>query len=291
MPGEVAVFDLATGEETRLTEVNGELLKNIELSTPEAIKSISADGLEISGWVMKPIDCLEGEKYPAVLSIHGGPNLQWGWAFSFEAQILAANGYGMIYCNPRGSRGYGQAFTAAIHNEFGRLDFEDFMGFTDAAIESGFIDPERLAVMGISYGGFSTNWIVSHTDRFKVAMSQAGISNWITMFTLSDFGYSCTGELLGWDEIDNLIDLWKISPLAYAKDINTPMLFIHGVKDMRCPVDQGEQLYMYLKSLGKDCQMVRFPESNHMLPDIDGPLTIKIRHEYLLEYFNRYLKG
>jgi len=289
MPGDIAVFDLDTGEERRLTEVNGELLNNIELSIPKEIKSKSVDGREISGWVMKPIACLEGEKYPAVLNIHGGPNLQWGWTFSFEAQMLAASGYGMIYCNPRGSRGYGQDFTAAIHNEFGGLDFEDFMGFTDKAIEEGFIDPERLAVMGISYGGFSTNWIVSHTDRFKVAMSQAGVSNWMTMFSLSDFGYSCTAELLGWNEIENLIDLWKVSPLAYAKDINTPMLFIHGVKDMRCPIDQGEQLYMYLKSLGRECEMVRFPESNHMLPDIDGPLIIKIRFEYLLEYFDRHL--
>jgi dipeptidyl aminopeptidase/acylaminoacyl peptidase len=289
MPGDIGIFDLDTGEETRLTEVNGELLKNIELSTPEEIKSISVDGLEINGWVMKPIGCLEGEKYPAILNIHGGPNLNWGPTFSFEAQMLAASGYGMIYCNPRGSRSYGQAFTAAIHNEFGGLDFEDFMGFTDKAIERGFIDPEKLAVMGISYGGFSTNWIVSHSDRFKVAMSQAGVSNWMTMFSLSDFGYSCTAELLGWDQIEDLIDLWKVSPLAYAKDINTPMLFMHGVKDMRCPIDQGEQLYMYLKSLGRECRMVRFPESNHMLPDIDGPLTIKIRLEYLLEYFGRYL--
>jgi dipeptidyl aminopeptidase/acylaminoacyl peptidase len=289
IPGDIALYDVETGEETRLTEMNGELLNDIDLSIPEEIKTESVDGLEVCGWVMKPIGCIEGEKYPAVLNIHGGPNAQWGWTFSFESQILAASGYGVMYCNPRGSKGYGQDFTAAIHNEFGGLDFEDFMIFTNRAIDCGFIDSDRLAVMGVSYGGFSTNWIVSHTDRFKVAMSQAGISNWMTEFTLSDYGYSCMTELLGWDGIDDMLDLWKISPLAYAKDIKTPMLFIHGVKDMRCPIDQGEQLYMYLKSLGRECEMVRFPEGNHALEMIDGADPGKRRNEYILEYFRRYI--
>ena len=288
LPNDIAVFDLDSETEVRLTHVNREFLQEVKLAIPEQLSTETADEMVVHGWHMKPVDFEKGDSYPAVLNIHGGPALQWGWTFSFEKQILCAQGYGVIYCNPRGSRAYGQKYCAAILNDWGGLDFDDLMRFTDKALKSDDIDPNRLAVMGNSYGGFMTNWIISHTNRFKVAASMGCVSNFMTMFSSSDTGYFLD-QLLGIDEVVDVHDLWELSPLAYAKDINTPVLFLNGTLDLRCPVDQAEQLYISLKMQAKDSEMVRFIGGDHTFHKT-GKLSIRTaRLNYILEYFGRYL--
>lgn len=288
-PGDIAIFDLNTEKEIRLTDVNKDFLNSVNISIPEEISYVSKDDMRQYGWIMKPIGFQEGKKYPCVLEIHGGPYTQYGWTFFFEFQLLAAQGYIVIYCNPRGSRGYGQKLSYAEINNYGGLDYDDIMKFTDRALECGYIDPERLAVTGGSYGGYMTNWIISHTNRFKVAVTQRCISNWMTMYAMSDTGYFMVKEMLLGKELEDLIELWKISPLAYVKDINTPLLILHSEKDMRCPMEQSEQLYISLKSLDKEVEMVRFPESNHGLSRNGIPSLRLARLKYIVDYINKYI--
>lgn len=288
-PGDIALFDLNTEKETRLTDINKDFLNSVSLSIPEEISYMSKDDIKQYGWIMKPIGFKEGKKYPCVLEIHGGPYTQYGWTFFFEFQLLAAQGYAVIYCNPRGSRGYGQKLSYDEINNFGKLDYDDIMRFTDEALECGYIDSEKLAVTGGSYGGYMTNWIISHTSRFKVAVTQRCISNWMTMYTMSDTGYFMVNEMLSGKDLENLIDLWEISPLAYAENINTPLLILHSEKDMRCPIEQSEQLYILLKSLDKEVEMVRFPESNHGLSRSGIPSLRLARLNYIVNYIKKHI--
>lgn len=290
IPNDLAIFDLMTNEEIRATNVNCDFLKEIKLSKQEPVTYESADGLIEHGWIMKPIDYEEGKKYPTILQVHGGPMLAFGWAFTFEFQLLTSLGYAVIFCNPRGSRGYGQNYTYALKDNYGGLDFDDIMRFVDKSIESGFVNEEKMAVTGTSYGGFMTNWIMTHTDRFKAAIPQASVSNWMTMYGLSDFGYM-TNELLLMEPFENLMDLWKISPLAYAENVTIPVLILHSEKDMRCPIDQGEQMFVRLKHLGKEVEMVRFPDSNHMMMRIGKPSLRMARLTLMDEFFQRHLKS
>lgn len=285
---DISVIDLASGIEERWTHSNAELMDEIILAKPEAISYTAKDGLTEHGWYIKPVDYQEGKTYPAVLYIHGGPMMQFGWTYLFDFQLLAAAGYAVIYCNPRGSRGYGESYTYALKDNYGGMDFEDFMSFTDTMIDQGFIDENRIGVTGPSYGGFMTNWIITHTDRFRAAIPQVSVTNWMTMVTIGDSGVN-TSELLLMDKIENLIDLWDLSPLAYVKNIHTPTLIIHSECDMRCPIDQGEQLYGAMKEHGKEVEMVRFPESNHNLLRFGKPSLRILRHHYMLNFFKKHL--
>ncbi|MEY9972173.1 dipeptidyl aminopeptidase/acylaminoacyl peptidase [Lysinibacillus sp. RC46] len=288
-PGDLFYVNLNTGEKEQLTKVNEEFLKSRELSVPEAVEYEGADGWKVNGWMMKPIGYEEGEKYPLILEIHGGPHAMYANSYFNEFQILAAQGYAVLFTNPRGSHGYGQKFVDAVRGDYGGNDYNDLMAAVDYALEHyDFIDKNRLGVTGGSYGGFMTNWIVGHTNRFKAAVTQRCISNWISFYGVSDIGYYFNDWQIqaGLDDIEKL---WNHSPLKYVDNVETPLLILHSEKDYRCPIEQAEQLFIALKHRKKETKFVRFPESNHELSRSGKP-TLRInRLEYIRDWFVKYL--
>jgi dipeptidyl aminopeptidase/acylaminoacyl peptidase len=288
-PGDLYFIDFTTGEKERLTDVNKEWKEEVLLSEPEDFEYEGAEGWTIHGWLMKPARYKEGEKYPLVLQIHGGPHMMYGFGFFHEFQLLASQGYAVLYVNPRGSHGYGQTFVNAVRGDYGGNDYVDLMKGVDYVLSRySFIDEERLGVTGGSYGGFMTNWIVAHTNRFKAAVTQRSISNWISFYGVSDIGYYFSEWQIGGD-LDNMEKLWKHSPLAYVNNVETPLLILHSEKDFRCPIEQAEQLFIALKRKKKVTKFIRFPESNHDLSRSGKPsLRIKRLH-YICEWFQQYL--
>jgi dipeptidyl aminopeptidase/acylaminoacyl peptidase len=292
IPGDLYSLNLKDGNEKRLTAVNDELLSGIALSEPEEFWFESDDHWKIQGWVMKPIGYEEGKKYPMVLEIHGGPHAMYSNSFFHELQLLAAEGYVVLYTNPRGGHGYGQKFVDAVRGDYGGKDYEDLMQAVDYAVANfNYIDEDRMVVTGGSYGGFMTNWIVGHTDRFKAAVTQRSISNWISFYGVSDIGYYFTEwQILGnpWDDV---VKLWHHSPLKYVANIKTPLLILHSEKDYRCPIEQAEQLFIAIKRIGQtDTEFVRFPNANHDLSRNGNPKLRLERLNRIVGWFNKYIK-
>ncbi|MFJ8236687.1 S9 family peptidase [Ureibacillus sp. NPDC094379] len=288
-PGELYHYEITTGNRKKLTHFHDEFLNEVELVTPAPISYKSVDGLDVHGWIMKPVRFEEGKKYPLIVEIHGGPHTMYSNTFFHELQLLAAHGYGVLYVNPRGSHGYNQAFVNAVRGDYGGGDYEDIISGLDFAIqENSWIDESRLGVTGGSYGGFMTNWIVGHTNRFKAAVTQRSISNWISFFGVSDIGYYFTDWQLGSDMM-NPEKLWDHSPLKYAKNIETPLLILHSEKDFRCPIEQAEQLFMTLKTMKKETSFVRFPENNHNLSRTGTPNLRIERLRQIVGWFEKFL--
>ncbi|MDG5786491.1 S9 family peptidase [Evansella sp. AB-P1] len=291
-PGDLHIVNLETKEVVKLTSANTQLLKEVHIQDPEEINCSSSDGWNVHGWVLKPYNYEEGKKYPTILEIHGGPHAMYGNTFFHELQLLAAQGYFVIYSNPRGSHGYGQAYVDACRGDYGGMDYEDIMAFTDDAIAKyPDIDKDRLGVTGGSYGGFMTNWIVSHNNRFKAAATLRCISNWISFYGVSDIGYFFTEWEIGTDLLKDPEKLWNHSPIKYVNNIETPLLILHGEKDFRCPVEQAEQLFVALKHRGKETRFVRFPNSNHELSRSGAPYLRYARLQELMTWFEKYLKN
>lgn len=288
-PGDLYYVDLETGKKVRLTNVNEEFLKTKKLSTPDELEFTTKDGKTVHGWIMKPIDFEEGQKYPLILEIHGGPHTMYGNTYFHEFQMLAGEGFAVLYVNPRGSHGYGQTFVDACRGDYGGGDYQDLMAAVDYALETyDYIDENRLGVTGGSYGGFMTNWIVGHTNRFKAAVTQRSISNWISFYGVSDIGYYFTEwQILA--DLQNIEKLWHHSPLKYVDQVETPLLILHSEKDYRCPIEQAEQLFIALKRLNKTTTFIRFPESNHELSRSGKP-TLRIKRlEYIRDWFIKYV--
>lgn len=286
-PGELYQLDISAGQRKALTMCNDSYLEESELIAPEALSLTSEDGFQVHGWLMKPRGFEEGTNYPLIINIHGGPHAMYANTFVHEMQVLAANGYGVLYINPRGSHGYGQAFVDAVRGDYGGGDYRDILAALDKVIETNpWIDTERLGVTGGSYGGFMTNWIVSHTDRFKAAVTQRSISNWISFFGVSDIGYYFSDWQHGVG-MENVEKLWEHSPLKYAQDIHTPLLILHSENDHRCPIEQGEQLFITLKSLHKETEFVRFPEADHNLSRTGKPNLRFARLEEIIGWMKR----
>lgn len=289
-PGDFFEIQQKAEAHVRLTDVNNEFLKNVDISIPEPLSFKAEDGWEIHGWLMRPAQFEEGQKYPLVLEIHGGPHAMYANTFFHEMQYLAAQGYAVLYMNPRGSHGYGQSFVDAVRGDYGGKDYTDLMSAVDYALQTySFLDESRLGVTGGSYGGFMTNWIVGHTNRFKAAVTQRSISNWLSFQGVSDIGFFFTEWELKKSLPGSPEELWNFSPLKYINHVSTPLLIMHGEQDFRCPIEQGEQLFIGLKKLGKTVEFLRFPHSNHELSR-GGPPALRIhRLEYMAEWFNRYL--
>lgn len=291
-PTEQGNFYLLEGDQkeiTKLTNANP-FLNEIALSEPEEFTITAKDGWNIQGWLMKPYNFEKGKKYPCILEIHGGPHAMYGQTFFHEMQVLAAKGYVVLYTNPRGSHGYGQAFVNAVRGDYGGSDYTDLMTAVDDALRNySFIDENRLGVTGGSYGGFMTNWIVSHTNRFKAAVTQRSISNWLSFYGVSDIGYFFTKWELGKELMEDPKTLWEFSPLKYAKNIETPLLILHGEFDYRCPIEQAEQLFITLKHLKKEVQFVRFPDANHELSRSGDPFLRIERLQHICTWFDKYL--
>jgi dipeptidyl aminopeptidase/acylaminoacyl peptidase len=264
-PGNLFVGEVG-GAMRKASCLNDELLASRYIAAPERVEFTGADGWKIEGWLMKPRDFDPEKKWPLVLEIHGGPHTAYGHSFFHEFQLLAGRGYAVLLTNPRGSHAYGQKFVEACVGDWGGKDYEDLMAGVDHALGLGWVDPKRLYVTGGSYGGFMTNWIVGHTDRFRAAVTQRSISNNISAFGTSDIGWHFwqheMGDATPWRGEDTLIFR---SPLTYVTNVKTPLLILHAERDLRCPIEQAEQLFTALKVLGKEAVFVRFPEDNHDL--------------------------
>lgn len=291
-PGEVAVTEVGAGPAhlRRLTDLAGPLLRTLALSRPERFQYERPDGFVVEGWVLRPLSAAAGTPCPAVLKIHGGPHAAYGNAFFHEFQLLAAEGYGVIYMNPRGSQGYGQAFTAATRHDWGGQDYADLMGGLDHVLAaSPWIDAARLAVSGGSYGGFMTNWVVGHSRRFRAAVTDRSISNAYSQWGTSDLAY-----MKGFWEYPG--EPWECpqfylerSPITYVREIRTPLLIIHSENDFRCPMEQAEQLFVALKKQGTPTMLIRFPNESHDLSRSGQPRHRMERLRHMLTWFRTYL--
>jgi dipeptidyl aminopeptidase/acylaminoacyl peptidase len=287
--------ELFVGEK-QLTEVGKTFAEGRELSAPERFTAISKDGSEVDAWIARPAGFEEGKKYPTLLQIHGGPFTQYGNGFFDETQVYAGGGYVVLYANPRGSSGYAEDWGRAIMGPgelgpgWGSVDYEDLMGTVDTALEKfDFVDADRLGVLGGSYGGYMTSWIVSHTNRFKAACSERAVNHMLSMYGSSDVGWVFKGYHGAFAHDDPQLYL-DMSPWSYAKEIETPLLIVHSEQDLRCNIEQAEQLFTTLRLLKKDVELVRFPGESHELTRSGNPVHRVQRFEILLDFFDRHLK-
>ncbi|MGA9767546.1 MAG: S9 family peptidase [Blastocatellia bacterium] len=279
------VFALEGGGTRPLSRQNQELLTKVKLGSVEEIEFMSKDGTKIYGFVVKPPDYQAGKKYPTILRIHGGPASQFSYRFTYEWQILAANGYVVVTANPRGSTGRGEAFAKAIYADWGNKDAQDVLAAVDYTIAQGLADPERLGVGGWSYGGMLTNYTIAQDTRFKAAVSGASISNIIAGYGTDQYVREYEIELgQPWRNPD----VWmRVSfPFLHADRITTPTLFLCGDKDFNVPLLNSEQMYQALKSLGRDTQLVIYPGQYH---EIIKPSYLRDRYERYIAWYNKYL--
>jgi dipeptidyl aminopeptidase/acylaminoacyl peptidase len=267
-PAEVFVARRDGREERRLSSFNDSLLREIRLAPAERVAYRSADGTEIEGWVLRPAASSWGQgrggRLPLILSIHGGPHGAYGWDFNFQFQLWAANGYLVLYTNPRGSTGYGERFLWGTWGAWGDRDLEDVLAGVDHVLARYPADPGRLGVSGYSYGGFLTNWAITHTTRFAAAVSGAGISNWLSDYGTADIPRTKESEFYGtpWEQ-RGAETLWRQSPIKYAGATKTPTLFVHGEADLRVPIEQAEQMYTALRKNRIPARFIRYPDMYH----------------------------
>jgi acylaminoacyl-peptidase len=273
-----------------LSKLNGDWLGLLRLSVPEEIWFESFDGETVQGWFLKPPRFDPGKRYPLLLYIHGGPGAQYGNTFFHEFQVLAAQDIIVFYTNPRGSLGREDDFATSIRGNWGYLDFNDLLAAADYAESFPYVDSDRMAVAGGSYGGFMTTWMVGHTDRFRCAITERGVSNRHSAVGTSDFPPMPGGYWQGnaWDNPDKL---WDQSPLRYAAKIHTPLLIIHSEGDLRCPIGQAEQLFSALKQLNKKVVFIRYPaETSHGFSR-NGPPDLRIdRLGRIAAWLEKHLK-
>lgn len=249
--------------ERKLTAFNHALLLELDLSSPERITYPGKDGTDIEGWLLLPRSPLTAPP-PMILAVHGGPHSAYGYDFSFQFQLWAGRGYAVLYTNPRGSTGYGEQFLWATWGGWGNRDTEDVIAGVDYVTQRYPVDRDRLGVTGYSYGGFLTNWIITHDTRFKAAVSGAGISNWISDYGTADIPRTKESEFFGapWEHGSAQL-LLRQSPIMYAGAVRTPTLFVHGESDFRVPIEQAEQMYTALQKQKVPAKFVRYPDSYH----------------------------
>jgi len=284
-PPELYISDVKGGELKKLTSLNDEIISKLKLSQPENIHYKSFDGQEIEGWVMKPIDFQPGKKYPMIVRAHGGPNSQYRTSFSHDFQLLAAEGYVVLFTNPRGSSGYGEPFGRAIWADWGNKDLKDVVAGIDYVIKQGYVDPERLGIYGWSYGGIMTNYAITRTNRFKAAVSGAGEGDYFSCYGYDDLHLWWEEELgLPWDNFELYR---KISPIKDVEKVKTPTLFMCGQFDYRCPLPQSEQMYLSLKRLGLETELIIYPGQSHGIRRLDFQLD---RINRVMKWFNKHLK-
>jgi dipeptidyl aminopeptidase/acylaminoacyl peptidase len=288
-PYEVVAVE-AKGAERRLSNENDALLETLEVASAEAFAVKSTDGETVHGWLMKPPRFNDRKKWPLILEVHGGPETMYAWSFMHEFQVLAARGYAVLYTNPRGSKGYGEAFTARIFADWGNQDAADCMAAVDATGQWRWVDPDRLGVTGGSYGGFMTAWLVGHTERFRAAVSQRGCYNLASFYGTSDIGPFFGDYILGGPVYEREELYRERSPLTYAKQMRTPLLLIHSEQDLRCPIEQAEQLFVQLRRIGKaEVDLVRFPEESHNLSRSGRPDRRLERLERIVGWFDSHM--
>jgi dipeptidyl aminopeptidase/acylaminoacyl peptidase len=289
--GDLYLLDATTGKTTRLTNVNEELWKEVQLTEPAMIWTKSFDGKMIQSWVQRPPDFQEGKKYPTILNIHGGPHASYGYVFDHEFQWMAAKGYVVVYPNPRGSTSYGQEFGNSIQHNYPGDDHKDLMAALDDVVAKGWADPNSLGVTGGSGGGVLTNWAIGQTDRFKAAVSQRSIADWTAFWYTADFTLfrPTWFKAAPWEDP---ADFQRRSPISLIDKVKTPLMLIEGEADLRTPPTAGgEQMFRALKYRKVPTVMVQFPGETHELSRSGKPKHRVERLEHIVERFEIYLKG
>jgi dipeptidyl aminopeptidase/acylaminoacyl peptidase len=277
--------------EKQLTHINAALWKDLKLSPVERVAFKGADGWDVDGFLMKPIGWEAGKKYPMILTIHGGPAGMYGYDWFHEVQVYAARGWAVFFTNPRGSTGYGEKFDRGVQLEWGGKAYVDIMNGVDAVLaKNSWIDKDRLGVTGGSYGGFMTNWIVSHTNRFKAAVTLRSISNFISDDGTRDGAYGHSDDF-GGDIFDRFETYWDASPLKYVKNVKTPTLVLHSDMDFRVPIEQGEQWFRALRHFGVPSEIVFFPRENHNLTRTGEPVHLVESIKWQVYWFDRFLNA
>ena len=262
---EVYKLDLESGRQKKLTKYNAAALKNKYVATPEPVSFVNKEGNTIEGWVLKPMDYDPAKKWPAALDIHGGPRATFGTCFFHQMQTMASDGCFVMFCNPTGSGGRGDAF-ADISGRYGTIDYEDLMQFVDVVLEKyPAIDPKRLGVLGGSYGGFMCNWIIGHNQRFAAAASQRSIASWITLFGTCDIGLSFDLREVQATPFTDMYKMWDQSPMKFANRAKTPTLFINSTEDYRCWMPEGISMFTALQLNNVPTRMCIFKGENHEL--------------------------
>jgi len=284
-------LDPQTKRLTQLTHVNDSLFSKLQLVTPEDFWYTSFDSRKVETWIMKPVGFTPGKKYPLILNIHGGPHTAYGYIFFHEMQWMAAKGYVVVYPNPRGSTTYGQEFGNIIQYKYPGDDYRDLMIAVDSLIRRGYVDSTKLGVTGGSGGGLLTDWTVGHTHRFKAAVSQRDVADWLGFWYTADFTLFQPTWFRSVPFRDPQEYLVR-SPVRYADSVTTPLMFILGDEDYRAPPNQGgEALFRALKYLKKTTVMVRFPGESHELSRSGKPMHRVERLQHILAWFDKYLLG
>jgi len=276
----------------QISHFNDEVTAELLIQDPEEVRFESGDGTPIQGWLLKPPDFDPSNAYPLVLSIHGGPHNQYGNVFFLELRVLAAQGYVVLYCNPRGSEGYSEEFSACIRGNWGGVDYDDLIAASDFAAGLDWVDADRMAVIGGSYGGFMVNWIIGHDNRFRCAVTERTVSNMHADFGTVDLPEYADGagywEGNAWDNPDAL---WQQSPLKYVANMHTPLLIMHSEGDLRCPIHHAEQLFAALRHLRREVVFVRYPiETDHGMSRNGPPDLREDRLNRLVDWLKAHLK-
>ena len=285
-PGEVFVCD-ARGKETQLSRANYTFCETYRLSEASPVRRAKArGGPKLAYWTLEPHKARKD--HALVLQVHGGPHTNYGYGFLFEFQFLAAQGYTVVYGNPRGSSSYGADFTTTTQGRYGTVDADDVLAIAGAA-RRAHTDPDApIHLTGGSYGGFMTNWLVGQTDLFRSAVTQRSICNWLSFYGTSDIGYNFAALEVAGNPWDDLESLWRQSPLKYVANVTTPLLIVHAEEDHRCPVEQAEQFFVALKRLGKETQLLRFPGEGHELSRSGRPDRRVERLDAIVDWFETH---
>ena len=283
-PGEVFLWD---GEPKRITSYNDLLVDRIPMR--KAIHfDFESEDLRIDGWYMKP-ETEEGKKYPVVVFVHGGPKGMYGHRFVYMMQHLVNEGFYVVYFNPRGSDGYDEDFALRVLKRTGLEDFQDIInGVKEFLKLEPQADGDRMGITGISYGGFMTNWAITQTDMFKAAVSENGVSNWLSMYGFSDISLWFVKEVVGEDPFTDE-NYRKLSPFFHVENVKTPVLIIHSLEDYRCPLDQSVMFYHALKDFGKEAYIAVFKKGAHGHSIFASPRHRSKRHKLIVEFFKRKL--
>ena len=287
------LYTLRDAQLAEATDFNHAWLGEVIVQEVCELRFTSPNG-PVQGWHLLPVDHQPGDKAPLALNIHGGPHATWGYATRtmwHEWQFHAARGYAVFYCNPRGSGGYGESFMRQLHAAWGPVAMDDIMAGVDALLALGFVDDERMAITGGSYGGYMTAWIIGHTGRFKAAVAQRGVYNLTSFYGTSDVPLLISSEF-DVEPWQNHSAYWDNSPLKYAADITTPLLLIHSENDFRVPIEQGEQLFAWVRrATDTPVRMLRYPREGHELSRSGEPTHRVSRLTEMVDWFDEYAKG
>jgi len=284
---EIGVYD--DGKIVQLTNFNEEFHESVAAIEPEPVWIDSTDGMKVHAWVMRP----KGKKsYPAILEVHGGPHTQYGEAYFHEFQLLVAQGYAVVFSNPRGSKGYGEAWCAAIRGDWGNKDWEDIQAVTKWMQAQPEIKTGQIGIMGGSYGGYMTNWAIGHSKEYRAAITDRCVSNWLSASGNSDFPLNRDGYFGGyaWGDLAAIAKLWQQSPISHFEGVSTPTLVIHSEGDLRCNVEQSEQVFFALQSQGVESRFVRYPPNTSHGMSRNGPPDMKLhRLGEIVKWWRNYL--